>query len=221
LTLQDAHSRLLLRCQIVERLNTQNVWPIFDAAFREFGLPWRLRSDNGPPFASTAIAGLSQLSVRFIKLGIIPERIAPGQPQQNGRHERFHLTLKRETASPPAASLRAQQQRFNDFRKHYNEERPHEALGQTPPARHYAASSRPYSGLQREPEYQDGTEVRRVRPNGEIKWRGSSIYIAQVLSGEPIGLEQSDDGVWLLRYGPIELGTIDERGRLFVPRRQR
>jgi transposase InsO family protein len=221
LTLQDAHSRYLLRCQIVERPDRENVWPILDAAFREFGLPRRLRSDNGAPFASTAIGGLSQMSINLIKTGVVPERIAPGEPQQNGRHERMHLTLQCETANPPAASPRAQQRRFEAFRKEYNEERPHEALGQTPPVQHFAASDRRYNGRLREPEYQEGIEVRRVRHNGEIKWRGDCIYIGQVLSGEPIACEESDDGSWLLRYGPIELGKIDDRGRLCVPRRRR
>lgn len=220
LTLKDAHCRYLLRCQAVERTNGACVWPIFDAAFREFGLPLRMRSDNGPPFATTAAGGLSQLSIRLIKAGVIPERIEPGKPQQNGRHERFHLTLKRETADPPAANLRAQQRRFDAFRKLYNEERPHEALGQSPPARHYAPSPRHYSGRLREPEYPDGFEVRRVRQNGEIKWRGATIYIGQVLSGEPVGCQQTHDGKWTLSYGPINLGTIDDRGRLCIPRRR-
>jgi len=220
LTLKDAHCRYLLRCHVVERTNGACVWPIFDAAFREFGLPLRMRSDNGPPFATTAAGGLSQLSIRLIKAGVIPERIEPGKPQQNGRHERFHLTLKRETATPPAANLRAQQRRFDSFRKLYNEERPHEALGQSPPAHHYVASPRHYNGRLREPEYPDGFEVRRVRQNGEIKWRGSTIYVGQVLSGEPVGCQQTDDGKWALSYGPINLGTIDDRGRLCIPRRR-
>jgi transposase InsO family protein len=213
LTLSDAHSRYLLRCQAVERPNDASVWPIFEAAFREFGLPKAVRSDNGPPFASLAAGGLSRLSVRLIKTGIIPERIEPGKPQQNGRHERFHLTLKRDTASPPAANRRSQQRRFDAFRKIYNEERPHEALGQTPPARHYATSLRRYSGRLKEPEYPDGVHVRRVRTNGEIKWRGELVFVSEVLAGEPIGYQESDDGTWALRYGPIALGSIDHRGR--------
>ena len=133
LTLQDAYSRYLLRCQALEHPDGQSVWPVFDAALREFGVPLRMRSDNGPPFASTAIGGLSQLAVSLIKAGVTPERIAPGKPQQNGRHERFHLTLKRETADPPAANGRAQQRRFDAFKKIYNEERPHDALAGLPP----------------------------------------------------------------------------------------
>jgi hypothetical protein len=222
LTLQDAHSRYLLRCQAVKRPDGHCVWPIFDAAFREFGLPLRMRSDNGPPFATTAVGGLSTLAVRLIKTGILPERIEPGKPQQNGRHERFHLTLKRETASPPASNLRAQQRRFDGFRKLYNDERPHEALGQTPPSQHYMPSPRRYSGRLREPEYEEGFEVRRVRHNGEIKWRGEMLYVGQVLSGEPVGcLLLDDDGNWALRYGPLDLGIIDATGRLHIPRRRR
>ena len=219
LTLSDAHSRYLLRCQAVERADAASVWPVFDAAFREFGLPRAMRSDNGAPFASRAVGGLSRLSVRLIKAGIIPERIEPGKPQQNGRHERMHLTLKRETASPPAANRRSQQRRFDAFRETYNEERPHEALKQTPPARHYQCSPRRYSGRLREPEYPDAYVVRRVRINGEIKWKGSLLFISEVLTGEPVGLEQTDEGLWTLHYGPIRLGIIDHRGRLCVPRR--
>lgn len=220
LTLKDAHSRYLLRCQAVERTNAASIWPIFDAAFREFGLPLRVRSDNGPPFASIGAGGLSRFSIQLIKAGVRPERIAPGKPEQNGRHERFHLTLKRETASPPAGSLLAQQRRFDAFRTLYNEERPHEALKQTPPARHYQTSKRDYRGCLREPQYDTGIEVRRVRHNGEIKWRGELIYVGQALAGEPVGCEETNDGLIALRYGPIELGKIDHRGRLCVPRRR-
>ena len=133
LTLSDAYSRYLLRCQALGRNDNEHVWPVLDAAFREFGLPLRLRSDNGPPFASTGAGGLSRLAVKVIKAGVRPERIAPGQPQQNGRLERLHLTLLRDTANPPAHSLREQLGRFRDFQRLYNEERPHAALGNTPP----------------------------------------------------------------------------------------
>jgi hypothetical protein len=208
-----------MRCQVVKRPTGACVWPIFDAALREFGVPLRVRSDNGPPFAGLGAGGLSALAIRLIKAGITPERIAPGKPQQNGRHERFHLTLKNETAAPPAASLRAQQRRFDAFRTLYNEERPHEALGQTPPARHYAASERRYSGRLREPEYESGIDVRRVRHNGEIKWQSHTLYLSQTLSGEPVAAEPIADGLWLLRYGPVELGIVDHRGRLRIPRR--
>jgi len=215
LSLSDLASRYVLRLQAVERPDGEHVWPIVDAAFREFGLPRVMRSDNGPPFASTAAGGLSHLSVRVIKAGVLPERIAPGKPQQNGRHERLHLTLKQETASPPAATLRQQQRRFDAFRRLFNEERPHEALGQTPPAQHYnPPATRSYSGRLREPEYAADHLVRRVRHNGEIKWCNELIFISEALVGEPVGLcEIADDGSWQVRYGPIELGIIDATGK--------
>jgi transposase InsO family protein len=214
LSLSDLTTRYVLRLQALERIDGELVWAIFDAAFREFGLPLFVRSDNGPPFASVAAGGLSSLSVRLIKAGVLPERIAPGKPQQNGRHERLHLTLKQDTANPPAASLRQQQRRFDAFRRLFNEERPHEALGQTPPAQHYnPPAPRPYHGRLREPEYAFGQEVRRVRHNGEIKWRNELIFISQVLVGEPVGLREiAADGRWLVCYGPIELGIIDANG---------
>jgi putative transposase len=211
LTLSDAYSRYLLRCQVLGRGDGEHVWPVLDAAFREWGLPVRLRSDNGAPFASTGAGGLSQLAVKVIKAGVLPERITPGKPQQNGRLERLHLTLLQDTASPPAHSLRQQIDRFRRFQRLYNEERPHTALGNATPAEHYAASPRRWDGVLREPEYPAEHEVRRVRHNGTIRWRGREIYINQALTGEPIGLSERADGSWLVRYGPIELGVIDHR----------
>src|SRR5262245_36114681 len=196
LTLSDAHSRYLLRCQVVARTNAEHVWPVLDAAFREFGLPRALRSDNGSPFASTGAGGLSQLSVKVIKAGVLPERIKPGKPQQNGRLERFHLTLLQDTASPPAPTLRAQLERFHSYQRLYNEERPHQALGNEVPAARYAASPRRYDGILREPDYGADYEVRRVRHSGEIRWQGSTVYINAALVGEPIGLIETDDGSW-------------------------
>jgi putative transposase len=220
LTLSDAHSRYLLRCQAVGRTDTEHVWPILDAALREYGLPLVLRSDNGPPFASTGAGGLSRLAVKVLKAGVRPERIAPGQSQQNGRHERLHLTLLQDTASPPARSLRQQLDRLRAFQRSYNEERPHQALGHTPPADHYRTSPRRWDGVLREPEYPAEHQVRRVRHNGEIKWRGSTIYIHQALAGEPVGLVELDAGRWSVHYGPLELGLIgDCGGRVGRPRR--
>jgi putative transposase len=213
LSMSDLASRYLLRLQAVERTDTEHVWPIFDAAFREFGLPQVMRSDNGPPFAGPGSGGLSRLAVRLIKVGIVPERIAPGKPQQNGRHERVHLTIKQDTATPPAASWRAQQRRFDIFRHVFNEERPHEALGQTPPAAHYRPAPRPYSGRLREPEYAGDHQVRRVRSKGEIKWCGALVFIGEALIGEPVGLAETEDRCWEVHYGPIELGTFDAAGK--------
>jgi putative transposase len=218
LTLSDAHSRFLLRCQALPRTDTAHVWPVVEAALREFGLPERLRSDNGPPFAACGAGGLSQLSVRLVKAGIVPERIAPGRPQQNGRLEGLHLSLLLEAASPPAASLRQQLERLRAFQRLYNEERPHAALGNATPAEHYAASPRAWDGVLREPGYGVDEEVRLVRSNGEIKWRGSLVYVNAALAGEPIGLSETADGAFQMRYGPIDLGVIDRRGERLTPR---
>jgi putative transposase len=212
LTLSDAYSRYLLRCQAVPRTGTEQVWPILDAAFREFGLPHRLRSDNGPPFASTGAGGLSRLAVKVIKAGITPERIEPGKPQQNGRLERLHLTLLKDTADPPARTLRDQVDRFHSFQRLYNEERPHQALGNDTPADHFALSPRRWNGVLRSPDYDREHDVRRVRHSGEIKWRGNTIYISEALAGEPIAVREQPDGSHLAQFGPIVLGVIDHRG---------
>ena len=213
LTLSDAYSRYLLRCQPLGRTDSEHVWPVLDIAFLEFGLPLRLRSDNGPPFASTGAGGLSRLAVKVIKAGVRPERIAPGKPQQNGRLERLHLTLLRDTADPPARSLREQLGRFRDFQRLYNEERPHAALGNTTPAEHYRRSPRRWDGILREPEYPADAVLRRVHRNGAIRWRGAEIYLSEALIGEPVGLiERPEGGSWAVHYGPITLGVIDHRG---------
>ena len=192
--------------------DAEHVWPVLYAAFREFGLPLRLRSDNGPPFASCGAGGLSQLSVKVIKAGVVPERIAPGKPQQNGRLERLHLTLLQDTATPPAPSWREQLQRLRRFQRIYNDERPHQALGNDTPAKHYAASPRAFDGILREPNYGADHAIRRVRYNGEIRWQGNTVYISAALLGEPVGLiENAADG-WTVCYGPIVLGVIAHGG---------
>ena len=211
-SLSDLASRYILRLQALAKPDGEHVWPILEAAFREFGLPEVIRSDNGPPFASTAAGGLSWLAVQLIKAGVRPERIKPGKPQQNGRHERLHRTLKQETARPPAANRRAQQRRFDDFCLSFNHDRPHEALGQETPAMHYRPVPRPYSGRLREPEYGAGYLLRRVRSNGDIKWRGGRIFLSEALIGEPVGLAEVEDGIHALYYGPIFLGRLDRDG---------
>jgi transposase InsO family protein len=219
LTLSDAYSRYLLRCQALARNDAQHAWPVLSAAFREFGLPWRLRSDNGPPFASCGAGGLSQLSVRLIKAGVTPERTAPGRPQQNGRLERLHLTLLKEAASPPAPTLAAQARQLARFRRAYNEERPHQALGGDVPANHFEASPRRFDGVLREPGYPAEMDVRRVRHNGEIKWRGKLVYLNAALAGEPVGLAEQSDGAFVVAYGPVTLGLIPHRAeRLIKPK---
>jgi transposase InsO family protein len=222
LTMTDNASRFLLRCQAVAEPDEVHVRPLFEAAFREYGLPGAMRTDNGPPFASVAAAGLSRLAVWWIKLGIGVQRIRPGHPEDNGRHERFHLTLAEETAQPPQATARAQQRRFDRFRRVYNEERPHEALGQQPPASVYAPSPRPYPDRLPEVEYAADDVVRRVRYNGDIKWRGYHVYVSHCLAGEPIALEEQAEDCWRVWFGPVTLGWLTTRpSRDGAPARRR
>jgi len=208
LTVMDASSRYMLGLEAVTSTGEHEAWPVFERLFDEFGLPQRLRSDNGPPFASAGVTGLTPLAVRFLKLGIALERIAPGKPQQNGRHERFHLTML-PLAKAARGCRQEQQQAFDAFRAEYNGERPHEALGQTPPAEHYQKSLRPMPDRWPEPDYPGEAAVRRVRHNGEIKWNGQMIYIAQSLAGEPVAVEESEDGRWSVRFYAHPLGVID------------
>jgi putative transposase len=214
LTVVDGFSRFVLVIQGLPSVAGVGAWPVFERAFREYGLPRVIRTDNGNPFASSsALAGLSRLSVRWLKLGIALERIQPGHPEQNGRHERMHRTLKAETARPPAASARGQQELFDRFRQEYNEQRPHEALGQRPPSELYQSSSRPYPGRLPQPEYPGHYEVRAVSRGGEIKWRGRFLFLSQALGGERVGLEEYEDGLWAVYFGALRLGRFDERDR--------
>ena len=208
LTITDAASRFLIKCEALPGEKDGPVREHFERAFLEFGIPARIRSDNGGPFASKALGGLSRLSVWWIKLGIVPERIEPGEPQQNGRHERFHLTLKQQTASPPAATFADQQRAFDAFRADYNNERPHEALEMKTPASHYEPSLRPMPATLRSPEYATGLDVRKVGSNGSFRWFGRWVRVGIVLAGEPIGLHQVDEDEWELFYGPLLLGYV-------------
>jgi putative transposase len=210
LTISDAFSRYLIRCQVVDDTSGLSVRPLFEAAFREYGLPRAIRSDNGCPFASSAIAGLSHLSVWWIKLGINPERIEPGKPQQNGRHERMHLTLKRETASPPAATVRRQQRRFDAFRKEFNEERPHEALEMATPESRYEPSGRPYPAREPEVTYPEEWPWRRVQLRGTVRFKGQRFFLSEVLIGELVGFEPIDGRHWRAHFGPVAMGIFDE-----------
>lgn len=209
LTLTDASTRYLIRCNHVARTNFACVKPVMEAAFREYGLPRAIRSDNGAPFATRAPLGLSKLSVWWIKLGIIPERIAPGKPQQNGRHERMHLTLKQCTASPPKATLRAQQRAFNAFERDYNFCRPHEALGQQTPGSLYRASPRPYPRRIEDMLYPAPMLTRRVEKTGIISWHKKRIFISEALSGEVLGLLPLDERYYRLYFGALDLGVVD------------
>jgi transposase InsO family protein len=218
LTMTDAHSRYLLRCQAVEKTDTARVQAIFEAAFREYGMPEAIRTDNGAPFASRAVAGLSRLAVWWMKLGIVPERIAAGHPEQNGRHERMHRTLKQETASPPAATRRAQQRVFDRFRREYNQQRPHEALAMQTPAACYTSSARAFPARVPEPEYAASMQVRKVRARGQITWRGDDhVFLTETLIGERVGLELIDDDYWCIYFAGFPIACLDGRGPVVVP----
>ena len=208
LTVTDAFSRYLLAVQAIEPV-TEAVQAKMDELFEEHGLPVAIRSDNGPPFASTGAGGLTRLSARWAKMGIRLERIWPGKPQQNGRHERMHGTLKPEACQPPAANATSQQNRFDAFRNEFNHERPHEALGQRQPAEFYRPSPRPFVEPGGDPDYGPHEQVRRVRSNGEIKWRGSLLFVSQAIIGQAVGLRQRPDGHWLVRFAEVALGLID------------
>jgi putative transposase len=211
LTVMDHASRYLLGCQALAGTDQDQAQAAFKTLFRRHGLPQRLRTDNGVPFATVGSGGLSRLSIWWIRLGIVPERIQPGQPQQNGRHERMHRTLKATAATPPASSSRAQQQRFDAFCRQYNNDRPHEALGQRTPASLYTASSRPYPERLPELVYPSYVQVLPVGSAGLVYWNGKRIYVGYHLTGERIGLEAIDDGIWEVRFGPIRLGHFDQR----------
>lgn len=220
LTITDAYSRYLLRCQAVANLSHEVARGVFEAAFREYGLPAAMRTDNGSPFASVGLGGLSRLSVWWLKLGIKPERIKPGKPQQNGRHERMHLTLKKETANPPARTLRRQQELFDRFCQDYNHERPHEGLNMGTPASVYQESPRPYPARLRDPDYGDGFQLRRVGDRGEFYWHSQKIPLGYVLEGELIGLCPWDDRYWKMFFGGLELGVFDSHSRRVLSPRE-
>jgi transposase InsO family protein len=217
LTMTDAHSRYLLRCQDVEKTDTEHVQAIFAAAFREYGLPQTIRTDNGAPFASRAIAGISRLSIYWMKLGIRPERIKPGHPEQNGRHERMHRTLKAETAKPPAAGRRGQQKAFDRFRQQYNQERPHEALEQQTPASCYQSSPRTYPDRVPEPQYDSNMKAKRIYPDGTFFWKGTQVFISKTLGGESIGLEPLDDRYWKVHFATFPLARFDSHKLILQP----
>jgi putative transposase len=211
LTVIDGYSRYLLACEGLLHVSHAATQPVFQELFRTRGLPERIRTDNGVPFATSALGRLSQLSVWWIKLGITPELIEPAHPQQNGRHERLHKTLKAEATRPPAQTLRGQQRRFRAFQREFNEERPHEALTGDTPASWYHHSSRPYSFRLRDPDYPAHFEVRYVSRNGGVRWHNRWVNVSHVLAEEYVGLEEVEDGLWSLYFGPVLLGRFSER----------
>jgi transposase InsO family protein len=209
LTISDACSRYLLRSQAVEKTDTERVRAIFEAAFREYGLPWAMRTDNGPPFASSAVGGLSRLAGWWIKLGIQPERIEAGHPEQNGRHERMHRTLKQDLR--PAQDWRGQQRELDRFRHDYNQVRPHEALGMQTPASVYEPSSRAYPERLPEVEYPDAMLVRAIQSHGHFRWKKHDVFLSEVLWGERVGLLPVDDGCFTVYFAHMPLALFDAK----------
>ena len=223
LTVSDLYSRYILGIKALPNQGYAAARDVFEHLFSHYGLPEAIRSDNGSPFASTGAAGLSRLSVWWILLGIKLELIAPGHPEQNGSHERMHLTLKQEACSPASANHRAQQRRFNKWRKEFNEQRPHEALQMKKPAQMYQCSHRAYPKSLMEPSYPPGYQLRRVRTSGEIKWCGRKRFIGEALKGVPVGVKRIDDSRSQVYFGSILLGDLhdaDSRGlrpSVYVP----
>lgn len=213
LTISDARSRYVLCCSGAEGERFESTKAAFEVTFKEYGLPLRIRSDNGSPFASRAIGGLSRLSVWWVQLGILPERGRPGHPQDNGVHERMHRTLKAETAKPPRDTFEQQQECFDAWRYQFNHERPHEALNMRPPADLYETSPRKFSETLQDPVYPDHFEVRRARSNGSLKFNTSDLYVGTVLARQSLGFEAVEDGRWQLWFGPIYLGLLTEHSR--------
>ena len=211
LTIADQHTRFLLTCHGLLSTKTVTARPVFERAFREYGLPVAIRTDNGVPFATQAIHGLSYLNVWWMRLGIAYQRIHPGCPQENGAHERMHRTLKRHAIRPARASLRAQQRAFDAFRREYNTERPHQHLGGDPPAARCLASPRPYPSRLPPQEYPGHFTVKKVTTGGTFRFHHKLLYLANSLVDHRVGLEETDDGVWAIYFNTVLLATLDER----------
>ncbi len=210
-TVTDGYSRYLLACRAVPRPTASEVTAILTEVFIAHGLPRALRTDNGPPFASrTGLGGLTAFSVWLLKLDIWPDRIAPGRPDQNGRHERMHRTLGEDTAHPPAKTVVAQQAKFDVWRDDFNAYRPHEALAQRCPAELYQSSLRCYPETIRAWDYPADHHVRPVGSSGNIRWRDEALYVSEALRGERIGLARRDDGHWAIRFRNFDLATLDD-----------
>lgn len=213
LTIMDSHSRFLIECVHLDRHTAQDIWPVFEKAFLKHGLPLKIRSDNGPPFATIGAGRLSRLSVNLIKAGVTPEWIRPGHPEENGRQERMHLTLKQEVATPPQSTLSRQVQALSQFQYHYNFKRHHEALGMKTPGSCYENSYRNWNGILKPPEYDTKDMlVRKAGDNGCIWLHHIPHYIGEALAGEYIGLKLVEEDVFDLYYGPIYLGKLNKKG---------
>lgn len=211
LTVTDGYSRFLLGCKGLPDTSVAGAKPVFRRLFEEYGLPQFIRTDNGVPFATNTLARLSRLSAWWVRLGVLPQLIEPGNPQQNGRHERMHRTLKAEATRPAAAAMRSQQMRFDHFQREFNTKRPHEALDQRTPVELYQPSSRPMPATLPPLEYPDRYEVRYVSANGGIRWNKQWVNVSSTCIGEYVGLEEIDDGIWDVYFGRLKLGRLLER----------
>lgn len=208
LTVTDAYSRYLLGCYALPGALMEPTIACFEDVFTTYGVPERIRSDNGTPFASTGLGRFSRLSVWWYRLGVTVERTDLGRPDQNGRHERFHRTLKRDTTNPPGTDLDDQQHRFDDFRRTYNHIRPHESLGMQRPADVFTKPTQSLPDQLPPFTYPTWYEVRSVRPCGEIWWRGRAIHVGKAFVGQRVGLQATDEGLWQLWMGDLLLGQI-------------
>lgn len=217
LTIMDAHSRFLIRCQLVNDMGYQTARRQFEAAFQEYGLPNKIRTDNGTPFAGRGIKGISRLSAWWIRLGIEPERIDPGHPEQNGRHERMHRSMKWEAISPPARTRKKQQAALDHFRENYNHKRPHESLQMRSPGSCYEASYRPFPGHLEPIKYDIDLAVRRVQLGGEFYIKGHRIFLGEAFGHEYIGLEARTPEEWKVLFGQYALGIANLREKKVIP----
>jgi transposase InsO family protein len=211
LTIADQHTRFLLTCRGLLSTQTITARPVFERTFREYGLPIAIRTDNGVPFATQAIHGLSYLNVWWMRLGIVHQRIRPGCPQENGAHERMHRTLKRQAIKPVRASCVAQQRNFDAFQREYNTERPHERLNQETPASQYRLSRRPYPERLPPLEYPAHFLVKKITTGGTFRFRNRLLYLASAMVDQHIGLEETNDGIWSIHFNSVLLATFDER----------
>ena len=210
LTISDFASRYLLTCEGLATTKEKYAFTVFERAFKDFGLPKAIRTDNGVPFASAwALFGLSKLSVWWLRLGIRIERIKPGNPQQNGRHERMHLTLKKEATKPAAKNFLQQQAKFDEFIECYNRERPHQAINMRYPAELYAPSPRPYQGLA-DLEYPFHDRTVTVTRCGRICFGRQKINLSQVFAGQNVGVKEVSERIWLVSFMDYDLGFFDD-----------
>jgi putative transposase len=211
LTITDNYSRFIFYSRHVPKKTMKQTWEPLEAVFQEFGMPERIRSDNGPPFATTSMGRLSRMAIKLIRLGVTPEWIAPGKPQENGRHERMHRTLKQEVATPPSPSLSSQQISLDTFRHNYNYVRPHEALTMQTPANVHVLSPRKWTGEERSPIYLPDDETRGVDKRGQVGWNGKRFFTSEILWGEQVGIRWVEEDTFAVYYGPVLLGHVNSR----------